>query len=97
MKKLLPFLFLLTGCASFPFRVTGWNTPNHVVLDDNQPAIVLGNPRITCRTTRGFVVADGLFVEINDENYLVVDEFGKEYLLVPNDPEIYCFFWERDK
>jgi hypothetical protein len=95
-KKLLPILFLLTGCASLPFRITGWSTPgNKVTFSSGDVTWVEGNPRITCYTKFGFKLADGYFVKIEDE-YLVVDEFGKDYVwLEDNDLGNYCTLWEQ--
>lgn len=103
MKKLLlAFIALFfTGCASFNYKVVGWYNDdttilnNKVVFSNGQMANIVGNPHITCYTKRGFLLADGYFVKIQDE-YLIVDEFGKNYVFLQrNDLGNYCVLGEE--
>lgn len=102
MKKLLFILtaLFLTGCASFNYRVVGWynmdsDGESKVLLDNGQTATIVGNPRITCRTRYGYLLADGLFVTVRGE-YLIVDEWGTGYVyLQNNDLGNYCTFWRQ--
>jgi hypothetical protein len=101
MKKLLPLLFLLTGCASFNYRIVGWynieapDPSSTVLLNNGQRVTIIGNPRITCYTKYNVELADGYFVKIERE-YLVVDEFGKNYAYIQNnDLGNYCNLWEQ--
>lgn len=98
MKKLLlTFIALFfTGCASFNYRVVGWYNDDtsmlnsKIIFNNGKVAGVTGNPHITCYTKRGFLLADGLFVKIDGE-YLIVDEFGTQYIyLQNNDLGNYC-------
>jgi len=99
MKKLLALFITIffTGCSSLPFKITGWKDPsNRVTFNNGQAADIVGNPRISCYTKYGFKLTDGYFVKVQD-NYLVVDEFGKGYVwLQNNDLDNYCILGERE-
>ena len=95
MKKFIPFLFLLTSCASFHLRVVGWYNDDtsvlnsRLVLSDGRVAGVVGNPYITCYSKRGVKLADGYLVRV-ENGYLMVDEFGKDFVYVQNGNGNYC-------
>jgi len=99
MKKLLVLSLLLTGCASVKYRVVGWygvstDTANHVMLENGKVATIVGNPRITCYTDYGHLLADGYFVNLFG-GYLVVDQFGKDYVWL-NDSGNYCVLGDKE-
>ncbi len=95
MKKLIILSLLLTGCAASRYKVVGWEeATNKVLLNNGATAHILGNPRITCYTKHGFLLANGYFVKVED-NYLVIDEFGKDYIRVKNNQNNYCTLWEN--
>jgi hypothetical protein len=81
MKKLIPLLLLFTGCASVKFVQTDHG---QIVNEHNQPIHIAGNPRITCFDVYGKVIADGYYVRKLDNGSIVVDEFGKRYMVVPH-------------
>jgi len=100
MKKLLPLLLLLTSCASLNYRIVGWynvdapDPSSKVLLNNGQWVTIVGNPRISCYNRKGTVIADGIFVRIQN-GYLVVDEFGKNYAEIKNGAGNYCSLWEQ--
>jgi hypothetical protein len=97
MKKLLFLLPLLTmGCASLPFRITGWNdNANRVFFENGESAHILGNPYVSCYNKNGFLIANGIFVYINSD-YLIVDEWGSDYAFVrDSDSGNYCYLGNR--
>jgi hypothetical protein len=96
MKNLIFLSLFLTGCASLQYKVVGWgNSSNRVLLNNGNKANIVGNPRITCYTKYGFKLGDGFFVTVKD-NYLIVDEFGKNYVwLEQNDLGNYCSLWNQ--
>jgi len=95
MKKLICLVLLLTGCATFNFRIVGWYNEDTEVLTSNGTFVrIIGNPRITCFTKAGTKLADGIFVTVHD-NDLIVDEWGKDYVHVKNDGNNYCKLWEQ--
>ena len=103
MKKLFSLLFLFTGCASLPFKITGWkDDSNRVYFENGQSAIVAGNPHIKCYDKGEHLIADGIFVRIDQDQYyksrtyLIVDEFGKDYARVLNSQGNYCKIWEQE-
>jgi hypothetical protein len=100
MKKfLLLFPLFLTSCASFHYRINAWynEDPDNsevILLDNGSRVNIVGNPRITCYTSEGVKIADGLFVTIKDDE-LIVDEFGKAFVSVASAEGNYCTLWEQ--
>lgn len=82
MRKLmlLAAALSLTGCVTLPNKIVDWkDNNNQVVFENGQTAHILGNPRITCYTYPNHLVwADGYFMYIGDDDFMVVDEFGKD-------------------
>ncbi|MGH7974894.1 MAG: hypothetical protein ACREBR_05165 [bacterium] len=104
MKNLwLVVPLLLTGCATFNHKLVNWpdSSETGVRTDGGEYIQIVGNPRITCFNHAGVVIADGLFVRIDDDRcngdcaFLVVDEFGKDYVRVRNDQHNYCELWKK--
>ena len=87
----------LTACATFNVKLIGWYTNQPFVETANHQFVeIVGNPRITCYTKYGYPLADGYFVKVEGE-YLVVDEFGKDYVYIQdNDLGNYCMLWEKN-
>jgi hypothetical protein len=102
MKKLLLAFFALffTGCASFNYKVVGWYNDdtsvlnNKIVFSGGKVANIVGNPHIVCYTKRGVFLADGYFVKI-ENNYLIVDEFGRWYIGIKSNEGNYCILGDR--
>ena len=77
---LVPLLFT-AGCVSFR-----WVTveKGQIVNENRQPLAILGNPVMACFNWKNELVAEGYFVQQNDDGSFLVDEFGKEYVVVQN-------------
>ena len=96
-------LLLTTGCATFNHKLVSWpdSSETGVRTVDGQYLQIVGNPRVTCYNKQGNQLADGLFVRIEadhcsgDCTFLVVDEFGKDYIRVRNDQHNYCVLWNK--
>lgn len=103
MRKLFVLMtaVVLSGCSTFNHRIVSWPDGSETGMRtaDGQYVQVIGNPRITCYNKQGSKLAEGLFVRIEDDHcsgdctFLVVDEFGKDYVRVRNDQQNYCILW----
>jgi len=95
VKKFLFLSLFLMGCASINFRIVGWyNTDpddirNRVELSNGTKVSIIGNPRIACFNKENIKLTEGYFVTV-ENNYLVVDEYGKGYNRIPNGLGNYC-------
>jgi hypothetical protein len=76
----ISFLFFI-GCSSIKFI-----TIEHgkIVTNTGQPINLVGNPRLTCYSNKGEIIADGYFVRQDVNNAFIIDEFGKTYVTISN-------------
>lgn len=101
MRKLLLLLPFLAGCATFSHKIVNWPDHEGILTADKQVINIVGNPRLTCYNKQGKVLADGLFVRVEDDRctgdctFLLVDEFGKDYIHVRNGEGNYCVLWTK--
>ena len=92
---------LLVGCATFNHKLVYWPDHDSIRTVDGQVINIVGNPHITCYNKTGALLADGIFVRVNDDHctgdctYIIVDEFGKDYVQVRNDQHNYCVLWSK--
>jgi hypothetical protein len=79
--KYLVFIIplLLSSCVSFR-----WITveKGQIVNENRQPLNIVGNPVMACYNWKKELVANGYFVQQNDDGSFLVDEFGKDYVTV---------------
>lgn len=81
MKKLLLFIPLLVGCASVRFVTT---ERGKIVDEQGRALTIIGDPPMSCIDEKGNIIADGYFVYQKDANSFLIDEFGKDYVVVKN-------------
>jgi hypothetical protein len=71
---------LLTGCASFKWVTV--DKKGQVINENRQSLTILGNPVMACYNWKNELVAEGYFVQQNDDGSFLVDEYGKRYVTV---------------
>jgi hypothetical protein len=71
--------FLLSSCSSIR-----WITveKGQAITENREPVTILGNPQLSCFNWKNELIAEGYFVRQTENGSFLVDEFGKDFVLV---------------
>jgi hypothetical protein len=71
---------LLSSCV--PFKWITVDKSGQVINENRQPLAIVGNPVMQCFNWKNELVVNGYFVRQTKEGNFIIDEFGKDFVLV---------------
>jgi hypothetical protein len=73
---------LLSSCSYFKWVTLDRN--GQIINENKRLVNIIGNPQMECYNSQNQLVAKGYFVRQENDGSFLIDEFGKQYVVVEN-------------